>query len=319
MRVSEFHGLRWQCDDRPLIEPPFLSPVIADPSYLFPHESPDGAWHLYAHSAWGVCEYTSPDGLSWSYRGIRVANAMRPFVRRLRDGAYVLLYEKYKMLAMPLQILPGRRRWKSRIELRASADLTHWNDPVTVVRPEREWMVDAALGASVSNPCLLEADGWYRLYFSASLAYVEDCGFSEPRYIAVATSPSLTGPYETSDQPIIDPDNDDRPGVIGAGSMKVIALDDGYVALQNMIYADAEGRSRSALFLLASSDGTHWRRAGSKPIIAPGSGWTRSHIYACDCRQDDRDGSWHLYFNARDGWRISEGRERIGRAVGIGV
>lgn len=315
MQVSEFRAMRRQRDQRPLIEPPFLSPVIADPSFLFPYETPDSQWHLFAHSAWGLCEYTSPDGRAWTYRGIRVANAMRPFVRRLRDGPYVLLYEKYAMLAMPLQILPGYRKWKSHIELRRSDDLKSWDDPVTVIGPERDWMADAALGESVSNPCLLEVAGSYRLYFSASLSYVEDCGFNEPRYIALATSANLTGPYVIPDEPIIDPDDDDRPGVIGAGSMKVIALEDGYVALQNMIYADPDGRSRSALFLLTSPDGIDWRAAASDPIIAPGSGWTRSHVYACDCRRDDRDGSWHLYFNARDGWKMTQGRERIGRAV----
>jgi hypothetical protein len=30
----------------------------------------------------------------------------------------------------------------------------------------------------------------------------------------------------------------------------------------------------------------------------------------------EADGLWYLYFNARDGWGIREGLERIGRIVG---
>jgi hypothetical protein len=96
----------------------------------------------------------------------------------------------------------------------------------------------------------------------------------------------------------------------------VITLDDGWIGLQNKIYRDASGRSRSAIFLLRSQDGLAWAQARAEPLIAPGPGWTSSHVYACDCRFREEDGLWYLYFNARDGWKVSEGRERIGRIVG---
>ena len=100
--------------------------------------------------------------------------------------------------------------------------------------------------------------------------------------------------------------------------MKVIRLDDGWLGLQNRIYRDSGhegGHSRSAIFLVRSDDGMTWQAAMDHPLIAPDSGWKSSYVYACDCRFREADGRWYLYFNARDGWRISEGRERIGRMV----
>jgi len=51
MTVSDFLALRWTDVEGPLIEPHCLSPVITDPSFLFPEETPDGTWELFAHSA----------------------------------------------------------------------------------------------------------------------------------------------------------------------------------------------------------------------------------------------------------------------------
>lgn len=315
MKIADFLGLRWSGGDSPLIEPPVLSPVIADPTFLFPHETPDGRWHLFAHSAWGICSYTSADGSIWQYRGIIVRNAMRPFVRRVND-LFLLFYEKYRPFAMPLQILPGRRRWHSSIEQRASSDLKSWSRPRTVLRATQEWMRDSRNGESISNPCFLKIGNSYRLYFSASLSFIEDCGFCEPRYIGSAESRTVDGQYIVTEPLLIDPANDTLPGVVGAGSLKVIAMEDGYVGLQNKIYRDADNRSRSAIFLLHSSDGLSWTPTSDKALVGPGEGWRKSHVYACDCRQNEVDGLWYLYFNARDGWKISEGRERIGRMIG---
>lgn len=339
MTIAEFLALRWSEPGAPLIEPPRFSPVIADPTFLFPEETAgatDEGWALFAHSAWGVHRYASADGLAWRDRGIVLRNAMRPFARRIvaaeakagsAAGAaapYHLYAEAYAPLALPLTALPGRRKWRSLIVLSRSGDLGCWSRPETVARPELPWMEDIELGASVSNPCLTRlpaglpgsAGGW-RLYYSASLAWIPDCGFCEPRHLAAADGPSPSGPFKPYPRPIADPADDPLPGVLGAGSIKVIPMEDGFVGLQNKIYRDPGGRSRSAIFLLRSEDGLAWRSAREEPLLAPaGSGWTSSHVYACDCRFREADGRWYLYFNARDGWRISEGKERIGRIVG---
>ncbi len=317
MTVDAFLDLSWVDEGVPLIAPPPLSPLIADPSFLFPEETPDASWRLYAHSAWGIVEYRSQDGRAWSRLRYAVRNAMRAFVRPWQGG-FVLLYEAYRPLALPLTILPWRRQWSSRIELRRSDDLVRWGAPRTLIEPCLPWMVDETYGSSVSNPCLLEGEGGPRLYFSASLVHVEDCGFEEPRYIGyarLAEGATMSGPWLPSEGPCIRPEDDQRPGVIGAGSMKVLRMEDGWIALQNKIYQDSSGLSRSALFVLRSEDGLGWREARAEPLLAPSSSWRSSHVYACDCRFRERDGRWYLYYNARDAWYKTAGTERIGRLV----
>jgi hypothetical protein len=315
MTTSDFLALSWEGGERPLIEPSFPSPIVADPSFLFPSESPDGTWRLFAHSAFGLHQFESKDGLAWSDWGLVKANAMRAFVRRV-GREYLLLYEKYRPLAIPMQLLPKRPRWRSRLELRRSPDLQLWSAPEVLVEPDFAWSRDETLGDSVSNPCLVaDGEGW-RLWFSASLVHVPDCGFNEPRYIGCASAQEPSGPWKVEAAPRLDPAADPLPGVLGAGSMKVLHLDDGWIGLQNKIYAGPDGRSRSAIFLLRSENGLDFSLARTEPLLAPTSGWRSSHVYACDARIDPADGAVHLYFNARDGWYKTEGKERIGKIVG---
>jgi hypothetical protein len=312
MTIAGFASLAWFDDRRALIDPPGLSPLVADPSFLFPEETPDGAWRLYAHTAFGIHTFASDDGLRWHDRGVVAWNAMRAFVRKLPDG-YRLYCEAYRPLAIPMQLLPRRPRWRSRIEVRFSRDLSAWGPPRVLIEPTLPWMQDARLGSSVGNPCLVQDGGRWLLYFSASLAYVPDCGFDEPRTIGIASSDSPDGPFTVAPLPVVDPADDPLPGVIGAGSVKVLRLDDGFVALQNKITRDATGSSRSALFLLRSAEGTRWESARGDPLLAPDEGWRRSHVYACDARFREAESRWYLYYNARDGWHKTRGRERIGR------
>lgn len=314
MTIAEFASLAWRDDRQPLIEPRGLSPLVADPSFLFPEETPDGSWHLFAHTAFGIHDFASEDGLLWKDRGIVALNAMRAFVRAFPDG-YRLYYERYRPFAIPLQLLPRRPTWRSRIEVRTSRDLAAWGPPRVLIEPSLPWQIDERLGSSVGNPCLVRDGARWLLYFSASLAYVPDCGFDEPRFIGVATAASPDGPFAVAPRPIIDPADDPLPGVLGAGSVKVVRCDDGFAALQNKIYRDASGASRSALFLLRSTDGLRWESARAQPLLAPDEGWRRSHVYACDARLREADSRWYLYYNARDGWHKSRGRERIGRLV----
>lgn len=311
MTINDFLMLDWAGAEGPLIEPPPFSPVIADPSFLFPEETPSGDWELFAHSAWGVHRFSSPDGLTWRRRRVVAANAMRPFIRAV-GGGFLLYFERYRPLALPMTALPGRRRWSSSVAVSASADLASWSTPRTLLEPSLGWMRDDRLGESVSNPCVARDGDEWRLYFSASLAWIDDCGFCEPRNIGLAVGPSPTGPFEPEGSPVIEP----APGDLAAGSIKALRMDDGWIGLQNRLYADAEGRSRSAIFALRSEDGRSWRPAMDAPLLAPKPGWASSHVYACDCRFREADGLWYLYFNARDGWRIRDGRERIGRVVG---
>lgn len=78
MNIDRWLELKWEGSGQPLIEPPPFSPVIADPSLLFSEESPDGRWTLFAHSAWVVHPYSSPDGSAWVDHGLVEVPATGP-------------------------------------------------------------------------------------------------------------------------------------------------------------------------------------------------------------------------------------------------
>lgn len=309
---KQLASISWRLhENNPLIAPPGLSTVIADPTVLSPEEAADGRWHLFAHSLAGLFQYRSADGLAWEKPRHLFRNAMRPFIFRDND-TFVLLYERYRPFHIYLSMLS--LRWRSRIEARTSPDLTTWSKPVTLLAPSLPWHSDPRRGDSVSNPCLVKSGSEYHLYYSASLVRVEDCGFNEPLHIGRARASSLMGPYVPEPSPLMSPDAGDPWCNLGCGSVKVVPCSDGLVAFRNGIYVMQDGRSGSAISLLESGDGTSWEYALPKPVLAPSDGWMRSHVYACDLAFSGDEA--RLYFNARDDWHWSKGKEHIGMLAG---
>jgi hypothetical protein len=293
----------------PLIRAPFPSPVIADPTFLPPDEGPDGRWHLFAHSLLGIHHFTSEDGVAWHRRELLWRNALRAFVLR---GAtdYLLLYEKCRLM-MP--ILPGVA-WHSHVELRRSTDLQRWSEPTVVLRPDLSWHAEPGRGRAVGNPCVVPTGGGYRLYYSAGLVFLPDCGFCEPRFIGVAEGDGAAGPFAPMLEPILGPSADDPLANAGAGAIKVLAVEDGFVGFQNAIaWDERRRRSSSAIRLLDSPDGVTWRVLRPEPLLAPAPGWKQSHVYALDVRLVG--GRLWLYFNARNRAHWLRGREAIGLAI----
>ncbi len=315
MKMSTYTKLTWRLHEgNPLIKPLFPSPVIADPAVLAPDESPDRKWHLFAHSIRGIYHYRSEDGLAWGVPCRLFHSAMRPFI--LRDGnSYHLFYERTRPHALWLGWVP--MKWRSHIECVSSHDCVSWSAPRTVLLPLRTWHTHMIYGSSVSNPCLVKHGGSWRLYYSASLVRLEDCGFNEPRYIGYAESSSPTGPFVSGPEPILSPDPSDPWCNLGAGAIKVYRADDGLVGFQNSIYIDrVTGHTGSAIRLMVSKNGIDWNASGSGPIIRPGNGWMRSHVYALDVKRDPVTGVLRLYFNARNDWHWTRGREAIGLCTG---
>ena len=112
--------------DSPVIRHP-LGPVIADPSLLTPDLSPDGRWHLFAHSLAGVRRYVSDDGFSFSGGRVLFRRAMRPDIKRV-GGEYILTFERVQpLLPRGLTLLGGR--WKSEIWVSRSPDLVTFSEP----------------------------------------------------------------------------------------------------------------------------------------------------------------------------------------------
>ncbi len=314
MTVDEFTRLEWRTTrDAPVLTPPLGSPLLADPTFLLPDATPDGRWHLFAHSVFGVHAYASDDGVRWSRPRLVVRHAMRPYV--MPDGGlFHLFYERYPAFRLALTAVPGLR-WRSWIEHRSSADLRHWSRPTVALRPTLPWHRTQGAGAAVGNPTVLRHDRGWTLYYSAGLVHVPDCGFNEPRHVAIAEAEAIAGPYRPEPAPVLSPSPTDPRANLGAGAMRVLRLADGFVGLQNGIAWDAAtGASRSAISVRRSTDGRHWTYAHEGPIVAPTTGWRARFVYACDVRRDPR-GRWYLYFNGRDRASMLAGREAIGFVV----
>jgi hypothetical protein len=313
--TAEFARLRWRVTHPdPVLLPPRASPIIADPTFLPPAETPDGRWHLFAHSIWGVHHFASGDGVDWHAEGLVVRHAMRAFLHR-EAATYHLFYERYPPYRLPLSWVPGLG-WRSWIARRRSRDLRTWDNEVIVLRPGLAWHRAARLGEAAGNPCVVPLAAGWRLYYSASLVYVPDCGFNEPLHIGYADAPTLDGPWRPHPMPVLSPDARDPRCNLGAGAMRVLRMADGFVGLQNGIAWDpATGRSRSAISVRTSTDGVAWNYAHREPIVAPDGGWRRRFVYACDVRRDAARGRWLLYFNGRDRAPMRSGREAIGFVV----
>lgn len=312
---AQVRAIRWRLHPaNPLIAPPWPSPIIADPTFLLPAHSPDGRWHLFAHSLWGIHHFVSADSLHWQRARLIQRNALRPCLWH-DDNGYTLVYERARRGRLPLHWLPGRP-WHSWIEAIHSPDLRHWSAPITLLEPALAWHQAAQGSAAVSNPCLVQTAGTYLLYYSAGLQFLTDCGFNEPAAIGLAQAEALNGPYTPLAEPLLQADPARRWGNLAAGAMKVRQVLDGWVAFQNAIYWDARiGHSGSAILLLESADGLSWREALADPVLAPGAGWMRSHVYALDVHLD-RAGQLYLFFNARNDWPWTRGVEHIGLLTG---
>jgi beta-xylosidase len=294
-----FAELNWtDHPSNPLIEPPRPEWMIADPAVLMPSESPDGRWHLLANSVWGIHHHTSDDGIIWQ-RGKRLFPGIRSFILK-QDGKYFVFNETF--------IKP----FVTAIVMRESEDLIEWSKPQTVLEPSLSW--HKGIYNACGNPCVVPYKGEFLLFYSASVIFLKDCCFFEPRYIGVARSASISGPYTPDASPIFSPEPEHPYRNFGAGAIKVVADEQNDVmwGFNNGIYHDEKGSSRSAIMLLRSNDIENWTQVHKEPILKPEPGWKRALVYALDIKYDaDRA---YMYYNARDGWFI--GSERIGLSIG---
>jgi hypothetical protein len=319
LSIADFQRMNWQAvaGGQPLLQPPRFSPIIADPALVMPAQSPDQRWHLFAHSAWAIHHFSSDDGLQWHEQDIACWDAMRGFVLPA-DGGWWLYYEAYPAFALVRTALPEALRvpWKSWIARRFSHDLQNWGDEQIMLEASLPWQQNA-LGAAVGNPCVVQlADARWALYYSGGLVLIPDCGFTEPYGIGRALADTPAGPWIAEPEPLLIPDKADDALNLSAGAIKVLRTRDGYVGFQNAI-SWQNGHSTSAIFLLWSSDGQLWQRS-EQPLLAPSSGWQRSHVYACDVRFNSQDGRWWLFYNARDDWPMDRGKEAIGALTASG-
>lgn len=246
-----------------VIEPPFGSPVVADPSFLPPKDTPDNKFHLFGHSIWGIHHYVSEDGKKWKNHKFVRSFSVRPFIFK-ESGVYHLFYEKLKL------IVPFTKIYFSEIKLVTSKDLKNWSKPKTIFKPIEKWH-----GWSVSNPCVVRVKGGYKLHYNANQKYFWDCLFTEPRFSGVAFSKKIDGFYKNITK---EPDR-----LIH----HVLRIFDKNI-FETKWYKDSFGKTRSAVFL------------NGKEFIKPGEGWMKSFVYVCDAKKVGT--KTYIYFNARNGW-----------------
>lgn len=298
------------CPQNPVIRHATGGFIVADPSVLTPDLTPDGKWHLFAHTLSGVHDFLSDDGVAFPVKRKIVSRAMRPCIMR-DGGVYYLFYERVQALPARVAGLLGGS-WKSEIYVTESRDLVSFSLPRPVLRFDSDWE-RAGKGYSISNPYVFRDGDKFRMYYSAGLTYVPDCGFSEPTYICLAESTSPAECYVKRESPVMSPSGKGGGSDLGCGCIKVYRLADCYAALQNGIYSEG-GRSRSAIRLLRSDDGVNFEFV--KVLLAPrkvnGSDWMAQFVYASHLvRYGDE---LRLYFNARNTAAMLAGRENIGFA-----
>lgn len=281
----------------PLIEPPKGTWLIGDPTVVAPGESPDGQWHLFCNTVTALHHYTSSDGLEWRKRNGPLFRGIRACLRRYGD-CFFLFYEAFL-------------RWRRRgIAVRCSTDLERWSEPKLLLVPDYPW--EGTVLPATSNPCAVWGSFGFRLYYSAGNVILWDALVIEPRHISMAEADNIDGPYRKWGAPLLSPSADDPYCNRAAGALKVFLDGQSFVGLQNGIYRDPDGRSRSAIRLLESIDGVRWQQVTAQPILSPEThGWKRAFVYQLDVVRNK--GELRLYYNARDGWAC--GIERIGVAV----
>ena len=309
LSLSQLKSASFDLSPTPVLRPFGGSFVVADPSLLLPKESPDGKWHLFFHTTFGIHEAVSDDGVIFTKGKKLLPRAMRPNINRV-DGRYVLFFERTRPLVLNALNLVGAAKWKSEIFATESCDLQTWSAPKAVLRHTKAFE-ESKRGVSLSNPYLLRIGRVNRLYYSCGLTFIRDCGFCEPTYVNYAESEDLLMGYRASAAPILSPDRDDPFLNLCAGCLKVYKLSDCFIGIQNGIF-EKDGKSASAILLLSSDDGLRFQF--EKTLIAPrfDGSWMSQFVYASHLvRFGD---TLRLYFNARNEANPLFGRECIGFA-----
>ncbi len=309
LSLSQLKSMSFDLRPEPVLRPFGGSFVVADPSLLLPEESPDGKWHLFFHTTFGVHAAVSDDGVTFTKGEKLLSRAMRPNINRI-DGRYVLFFERTRPLVFNALNLVGAAKWNSEIFAIESRDLKTWSVPKPVLRHTRSFE-ESVRGVSLSNPYLLRVGPVNRLYYSCGLTFIRDCGFCEPTYVNYAESEALLSGYRAASAPILAPDRDDPFLNLCAGCLKVYRLSDCFIGVQNGIF-EKDGKSASAILLLSSGDGLRFRY--EKTLVAPrfDGSWMGQFVYASHLvRCGD---VLRLYFNARNTANPLFGRECIGFA-----
>ncbi|MHC1691539.1 MAG: hypothetical protein AB9828_00740 [Sphaerochaetaceae bacterium] len=322
--VEQLDSASWfPFSDEPVLMGSWLFPRLRDPVFLFPEESPDRKWHLFANSWLGIQHFVSDSGILWEPLNMVQVMGHSPFLLK-EKGTYYLLYERHG-LSVPFmerwnKISRKNRIASSHIEMRSSNDLIVWSEPRILIDsrdvPQAADYLDKPL---ISYPQMIATANGYRLYFGASRVTLKDTRHHCSRYLCSAFSPSLTGPYVLDPPvPMMEPVPNDPWRSLGCGRFSVLQGANGFAAFQTGAYWDSQRKaSATAITLLFSDDGLDWKASEHPPILVPATkGWASRYINACDIRYKADEGCWYCYFSASGEHLFGLQRESIGLLIG---
>lgn len=307
--------------DEPVLVGPWYLCRLSNPAFLFPEDSPDGKWHLFAGSWLGIHHYVSDSGIHWEPLAlVQVRGAMPSLFQE--KGLYYLVYERHGRLVPLLERLSQKSRQahlaSSHIEMRSSTDLLIWSEPRILLDGRGiKAACDYLDKPQLSHPQIVAVDGGYRLYFGASLVAAPGTRWKAARYIYSAFSPSLDGTYEPLPM-TFEPIPNDPWRNMASGQLRVIKRKEGYTAFQTALYWDPHRtRMASSIVLLDSKDGHSWEAVCEKPILVSTEyGWASRYLCSCDVRYKGDEDCWYCYFSAMGEKRFGLERESIGLLIG---
>ncbi len=290
---------------------------LCDPSYILPEESPDGLWHMFAHTWVGLEHLTSTSGLEWKRQHIIVMRGHSPFI--FREGSiYYLFYETHSRTTLNKN--KDSYLKSSRIMVTTSTDLQLWSEPKLVLDSTKITRAQYKDGnVRISRPQIIEKGGVYRLYFGAGETRMYDTGQKATARLMYAESDFLDHDYRVNPEPILDIDGDDEYRNLAVGSVHIVQCSDGVAAFE-CVYAYDKKRNKSTtnILLLTSTDGVDFKF--NKVIQpTPESGWASRYITSLDVRYKESEKSWYCYYSAngiKKYWIFSRVKESLGLLLG---
>ena len=321
LTLAKLEQVSWYpFSDEPMIHSQWYMPRLCDPCFLFPEQSPDGKWHLFAHTWVGLEHFSSANGIVWEPLKMIEVRGHSPFIH-MEDGVWYLFYEKHDNF---LQRFNRRNKEvrdlsSSRFEVRSSTDLVLFSEPKVVLdASEVPFASDGLEHPRISRPEVFKVEGGYRLYFGASHIVLEGTKQKVTRYFATATSSNLAGPY-AGERILLAPEVDNPYRNMATGSVKVVRLSDGFAAFDCAFHWNREKeRNESAIIKMTSTDGISFRPM-SQPVMlsTPSEGWASRFLTSCDVKYKKDERCWYCYYSANSRFlREDHAQESVGLLLG---
>lgn len=290
---------------------------LCAPFILLPEDSPDGKWHLFAHTWAGIEHFISTSGFDWQRISLVALRGHFPSVFKEKD-TYYLVYENHDYDYQNKRRL-DLRKTISRINIMSSTDLRLWSRPQTILSAADVPYASDYSAPRLSHPQIINWQGSYRLYFCASEVRLYDTKQKASACLSYAQSTSFNAPFEIRKQPVLRIDPDSRYRNLALGSFRFVSCSDALAAFQTTIFFDEKKeRTNSAILLLTSDDGEvfHLEKV---LMTSPSSGWASRCFTSCSVSYKADENTWYCYYSANgkdEKHRLMPLRESLGLLIG---